>query len=253
MRDIPFSLKLYRWLETVPTRFSRELCRAPGSENFATKSAETGGIWALAAVWVRLLTDLAVSVPAQLSREIVQDLKYTLRLWSKRPWHAGFATAALAIGIGANTGVFSVVEALLLRSLPFHEPNRLALLHQFIPPHDSAKQFHDWRQQSAYLADTALFEENDVNLAGVRGVTRAHVARTSGNFFSVLGTKPLLGRGFGPEDEVGRHGRGIAWAQRGSSDRLRALAATLRRRSKGPGRHHPDRWKPAHSHWCRAG
>ena len=79
------------------------------------------------------------------SRDMFQDLKYTLRLWAGRPWHTGFAMAALAIGIGANAGVFSVVNALLLRSLPFHEPDRLAALHQFIPPHDSAKQFHDWR------------------------------------------------------------------------------------------------------------
>src|SRR5579863_5136892 len=95
----------------------------------------------------------------QVLRQVFQDLKYALRLWASRPWHAGFAVAALAIGIGANTGVFSVVNALLLRSLPFHEPDRLALLRQFIPPHDSAREFHEWRQQSAYLADTAIFEE----------------------------------------------------------------------------------------------
>ena len=89
-----------------------------------------------------------------LAREAFQDLKYALRLWASRPWHAGLAIAALAIGIGANTGVFSVVDALLLRSLPFHEPDRLALLHQFIPPHDSAKEFHEWRRQSRYLDDT---------------------------------------------------------------------------------------------------
>ena len=138
-----------------------------------------------------------------------QDLKYTLRLWASRPWHAGFAVAALAIGIGANTGVFSVVNALLLRSLPFHEPDRLALLRQFIPPHDSAREFHQWRQQSAYLADTAIFEENDVNLGGMRVGTRAHVAQTSGNFFSVLGTQPVLGTGFAPEDDVDGTGWGL--------------------------------------------
>jgi hypothetical protein len=115
----------------------------------------------------------------QVSREMLQDFRYTLRLWSKRPWHAGFAIVALAIGIGANTGVFSVVNALLLRTLPFHEPERLALLHQFIPPHDSANHFHDWRQQSPYLADAALFEENDANLGAVRVASRAHVAETS--------------------------------------------------------------------------
>jgi putative ABC transport system permease protein len=119
------------------------------------------------------------------------------------------AIAALAIGIGANTGVFSVVDALLLHSLPFHEPDRLTQLHQFIPPHHSAKQFHDWRQQSTYLTDAALFEENDVNIGGVRAVSRAHVAQTSWNFFSVLGTQPILGRGFAPEDDVDGTGWGL--------------------------------------------
>jgi putative ABC transport system permease protein len=145
----------------------------------------------------------------QLAREVFQDLKYTLRLWASRSWHAGLAIAALAIGIGANTGVFSVVDALLLRSLPFHEPDRLALLHQFIPPHDSAKEFHEWRRQSAYLADTALFEEIDVNLGGAGVASRAHVAQASWNFFSVLGTQPVLGRGFAPEDEVDGTGWGL--------------------------------------------
>jgi len=143
------------------------------------------------------------------SGEVARDLKYTLRLWISRPWHAGFAIAALAIGIGANTGVFSVVNALLLRSLPFHDPDRLALLHQFIPPHDSAKQFHDWRQHSAYLADAALLEEIDVNLGGTGGASRVHVAQTSWNFFSLLGTQPISGRGFASEDDVDATGFGL--------------------------------------------
>ena len=178
-------------------------------KEFRDEVGEASGPLALASLWVRLIADLAVSVPAQLSREVIQDVKHTLRLWSKRPWHAGFAIAALAIGIGANTGVFSVVEALLLRSLPFQDPGRLALLHQFIPPHDSAKQFHDWRKQSTYLADAVLFEEIDLNLDGVRGVTRAHVAQTSGNFFSMLGAKLFLGQGFDPEDDVDAPGVGL--------------------------------------------
>ena len=138
-----------------------------------------------------------------------QDLKYALRIWTARPWHTGFAILALAIGIGANTGVFRVVDALLLRSLPFQQPDRLALLHQFIPPHDNAKQFHDWRQQSAYLADAALFEEGDVNLGGMRVGRRAHVAQTSWNFFSLLGTQPVLGSGFVADEDVDGTGWGL--------------------------------------------
>jgi len=138
-----------------------------------------------------------------------QDLKYTLRLWATRPWQAAFAIAALAIGIGANTGVFSVVNALLLRSLPFREPDRLALLQHFIAPHDSTKEFHEWRQHSVYLADAALFEENDVNLGAVRVGMRAHVAQTSWNFFSVLGTQPVLGSGFSADEDVDGTGWGV--------------------------------------------
>ena len=137
-----------------------------------------------------------------------QDVRYALKLWSDRPWQAGFAIAALAVGIGANTGVFSVVNALLLRSLPFREPDRLALVHEFIPPHDTAKQFHEWALQSKYLADAALFEEFDVNLGATGVASRIHVAQTSWNFFAVLGTHPVSGRGFASEDEMD----GTGWA-----------------------------------------
>jgi predicted permease len=138
-----------------------------------------------------------------------EDLKFTLRIWARHPWHTAFAVAALAIGIGANTGVFSVVNALLLRSLPFRDADRLALIHQFIPPHDSANEFHDWRRHSAYLADAALFEENDANLGGTQVATRAHVAQTSWNFFAVLGTQPVLGAGFAPDEDVNGTGWGL--------------------------------------------
>src|SRR5262245_12433334 len=168
-----------------------------------------------------------------------QDVRYALRLWTSRPWQAGFSIAALAIGIGANTGVFSVVNALLLRSLPFREPDRLALLHEFIPPHDTAKQFHEWSQQSAYLADAAVFEEIDANIGGTQIPIRAHVAQTSGNFFSILGAQPVLGRGFVPDDDVDGTGWGLPgrnavvvisyglWQQFFGAD-PRALGATIR-------------------------
>jgi predicted permease len=138
-----------------------------------------------------------------------QDVRYALKLWARRPWQTAFAIAALAIGIGANTGVFSVVNALLLRSLPFRDPDRLALTHEFIPPHDTATQFHEWRQHGSYLSDAALFEEFDANLGGTRVASRAHIAQTSWNFFSVFGTQPILGRGFTSEDDVDATGWGL--------------------------------------------
>ncbi|MGD0775804.1 MAG: ABC transporter permease, partial [Candidatus Solibacter sp.] len=181
----------------------------------------------------RTLFHILLSLGA-ISREVSQDVRHALRLWASRPWHTGFAIAALAIGIGANTGVFSVVNALLLRSLPFREPGRLGAMSkwEFIPPHDSATQFHEWRGQSAYLADAALTEENDVNLGGVRDAGRAHVTQTSWNFFATLGTQPVLGRGFMPGEDTAGHnaiaviGYGL-WQQLFAGDR-RALGATIR-------------------------
>ncbi len=267
MPDTPVSLKLYRWLLKLYPAGFRENYAGPMEKEFRDELAESSGFWALAALWIRLLADLAVSIPVQLSREVFQDFRYTLRLWATRPWHAGFAIAALAIGIGANMGVFSVVDALLLRSLPFHDPDRLALLQQFIPPHGSAKEFHDWRQRSEYLADAALFEENDVNLGGDRFVSRVHVAQTSWNFFSVLGTQPFLGHGLAPEDDVDGTGWGLPgrnaeavigyglWQQFFGGD-PKALGATIRIDGNAltivgvapPGFDYPGKavlWKPA--------
>jgi putative ABC transport system permease protein len=133
---------------------------------------------------------------------LLQDLRFGARMLRKSPGLSTVAVLTLALGIGANAGVFSVVNTLLLRSLPFREPDRLTLLQNFVPPHDTVAQFHDWRRQRQYFADAAVFEDIDANLHGGRGVIRAHVAQTSWNFFSVLGTQLMLGDGFAPDDDV---------------------------------------------------
>ncbi len=168
-----------------------------------------------------------------LSREVMQDARHTLRLWTCRPWNTGFAILALAIGIGANTGIFSVVDALLLRSLPFQNPGHLASLREsWWLPHSSAAEFHDWRQKSIYLADAALVEQKEVNLGGFRESLRALASQASWNFFSLLGTETVLGRGFAPgEDTPGRNevaviGYGL-WQQLFGGE-ARALGSTIR-------------------------
>jgi predicted permease len=198
---------------------------------------------------------------------IVQDLQYGLRQLRRNPGFTAVAIITLALGIGANTGVFSVLNTLLLASMPFHQPDRLALLQRFIPPHGSAKEFQEWRQQSAYLADAALLEDIDVNLGGARGVARARVAQTSWSFFSVLGTHPVLGHGFAAGDEVNGTGWGLPgrnavavisyalWQQLFGGN-PKALGATIRVDGfpltvigvAAPGFDYPDHsvlWKPA--------
>jgi predicted permease len=195
-------LRLYRLLlHLYPAAFREEYAKSMEQE-FRDELAESRTGFAIAWLWLRLLYDLAVSVPVQLAIEIGQDSRHAVRLWRKRPWHTGFAVAMLAVAIGANTGVFSVVDALLLRSLPFRDTGRLAVLNFFIPPHDSAAQFDSWRRQSNYLEDAALFEDGDTNIGGPQHVLRAHIAMTSHNFFSLLGSRPEIGRTFAPGDQA---------------------------------------------------
>jgi putative ABC transport system permease protein len=267
MPDEPLSLRLYRWLLKLYPAGFRENYAGLLEREFRDELSESTGAATLGILWIRLIVDLAISVPLQFSREVTQDARHTFRLWIRRPWHTGFAILALAIGIGANTGVFSVVNALLLRSLPFHDPERLAYLRWFFEPHDSAKQFHEWRQQSTYLADTAVFEQFDVNLGGAGEWRRAHVVQASSNFFSVLGTQPVLGRGFAPGDDVdgagwGPPGRNAVavisyglWQALFAGD-VKALGATIRLDGNPltiigvapPGFDYPGKtvvWKPA--------
>jgi predicted permease len=173
-----------------------------------------------------------------------QDLRFALRMLRKSPGFTTVAILTLALGIGANTAMFSVIDTLMLRSLPFHRPNRLALLETALiqdsfPPHDTAKQFHEWAEHSSYLADAAVFEDGDVNLGGARALIRAHAAETSWNFFSLLGTRPILGRGFVSSEEVDApgwepHGPdavaviGYALWQQFFGGDPRALGATIR-------------------------
>lgn len=232
MPNEPSSLRLYRWLLKLYPAGFRENYGELLVREFRDELDESAGAASLGILWTRLIVDLAISVPLQFSREVAQDARHALRLWARRPWHTGLAILALAIGIGANTGIFSVVNALLLRSLPFRDPDRLAVLDIWFTPHDSAQEFHAWRRESTYLADAALVEQSDVNLGGAGEWRRAHVAQASWNFFSMLGAQPVLGRAFAPgEDVPGRDaiaviGYGL-WQQLFAGD-PGAVGATIR-------------------------
>lgn len=195
-------LKIYRvLLHLYPTAFREEYAKAMEQE-FRDELAEAQTGFAVVWFWMRLLFDLAVSLPVQLVIGVGRDSRHAFRLWAKHPWYTGFALLALGVAIGANTGVFSVVNALLLRSLPFRDPAALAALIHFIPPHESAAQFESWREHSAYLEDAALFEDGDLNIGDPQHMLRAHLAMTSSNFFSLLGVRPLIGRTFSSGDHA---------------------------------------------------
>jgi putative ABC transport system permease protein len=197
-----WSLRLYRLLVKLYPAGFREEYRVPLERQFRDDLAEVRGPGGTARFWLATLLDFARTVPRQLAREVTQDGRHALRLWRRRPLASTFAVAILSIAIGANTGVFSVINALLLRSLPFRAPARLAVLGNFGPARDT---FHTWQRQSAYLEEAATYDTLDVNVEGIHQSARLMLAETSWNFFSLLGTRPAEGRGFADgEDTPGR-------------------------------------------------
>jgi len=138
---------------------------------------------------------------------VLQELRYAFRTLRKSP---GFATAAiltLALAIGSNTAVFSVVNGVLLRPLPFAEQDRLFMLGEqsrqggFRPP--SYPTFLDWQAQSSALVDLAYVRGGGQRLAGPEGVQSVIVSVVSPAFFATLGERPLMGRLFTPDEERG--------------------------------------------------
>lgn len=133
-------------------------------------------------------------------RELFQDLRYGLRLLAKHPGFTVVAALTLALGIGANTAIFSVVNTVLLRPLPFREPEQLVKLYEALPQGGtgsvSVPNLQDWRAQNDVFTEIAAYQFADFNLQGKDEPERVSGANVSSNFFDVLGVRPAQGRTF---------------------------------------------------------
>jgi len=140
-----------------------------------------------------------------------QDVKFGARMLAKSPGFTVVAVLTLALGIGANTAIFTVVNAVLLRPLPFEEPDRLAMVWEANAARNRAinvinpGNFLDWREQNSVFADMAAFLDTTANLTNVEDPEEIRVTLVNINFFSVLGAKPQMGRTFTTDD--GREGQ----------------------------------------------
>jgi predicted permease len=135
----------------------------------------------------------------------LQDIRFALRTLVKSPGFALMAILTLAIGIGANTAIFTVLNAVLLRPLPFHEPGKLMILTESSQQFDSMSvaylNFQDWKAQSSSFEGLAMFRRSDYTLIGDHGPEHILGREISAGFFSLLGVTPTLGRDFRPEDD----------------------------------------------------
>ena len=138
-----------------------------------------------------------------------QDLRYGVRMLLKHPGVSIVAIITLALGIGANTAIFSVVNAVLLRPLTYKDPERLVSLWENVPAHGrwraSPANFHDWKKQNTLFEDMSAYGGSAMSLTGDGEPEQLHGSRVSSGYFAVVGVEPVLGRSFTPEEyEVGK-------------------------------------------------
>jgi putative ABC transport system permease protein len=171
---------------------------------------------------------------------LARDVRYAVRVLRQRPGFTLAAILVLSLGIGANTAIFSVVNAVLLRPLPFPEASRLTFVWH-VPPADafpgmtkfavSPANFLDWQRQARSFERMALMQFRSFNITGRSGPDTLRAAGVTPGFFSVLGAQPILGRTLRPEEDVRGQHRVVVlserlWMRRFGGDRT-ILGRTL--------------------------
>ncbi|HEV7519528.1 MAG TPA: ABC transporter permease [Candidatus Angelobacter sp.] len=164
-----------------------------------------------------------------LAESFIQDIRYGLRgLW-KAPGFTAVATITLALGIGATAAIFSVVNTVVLRPLPYKDANRLARIQSIVPMFPdfelgaSKPDFDDIRSGVHALEGAAIFQERAINLTGPGAPEQLRMAAVSKEFIPLFGIPPAIGRGFSAEDEARKEGDVVLlshrfWRERFGSD-----------------------------------
>jgi predicted permease len=136
---------------------------------------------------------------------LIKDIQYGIRNLLKRPGFTAIAVITLALGIGANTAIFSVVNAVVLRPLPYADPDRLVMLWETMPGSDRRSvapgNFVDWREQNKTFDELAATFYANFNVTGDGQPERIDGATITSNFMRVLGVQPQLGRTFMADDD----------------------------------------------------
>ncbi|HXN21934.1 MAG TPA: ABC transporter permease [Candidatus Dormibacteraeota bacterium] len=136
---------------------------------------------------------------------LIRDLRYSIRMLAKNPGFTAVAVLTLALAIGANTAIFSVVDAILLRPLPYPQASRLVFLSEYseqVPGMSIAMaNFNDWRSENHVFESMVAYQSDNVVLAGRGEAERVRLRRITAGFSPTLRVKPILGRTLMPEDD----------------------------------------------------
>jgi putative ABC transport system permease protein len=170
-------------------------------------AARERGLAGLLRMWAATILDIVRMAPREHAAVISQDTRYAFRMMRKNPAYTISAVLILALGIGANTAVFSVVESVLLKPLPYLEGDQLVILRQLMTKlgrNDvpfSVPEFDDYRKQNRTLDGLVQYHSTWFTLLGGSEAHRVRTGAVSAAFFDMLGVKPLLGRTFRPADD----------------------------------------------------
>src|ERR1700722_3319986 len=140
-------------------------------------------------------------------RTLFADLRYGLRLLRQAPAFAAIAICALALGIGANTAIFSTLDSVVLRPLPYHDPDRVVMVFEDCSqigfPHNTPApaNYFDWKAQNHVFTDMAAVRYRGASITGDGTPEQLKGQAVTPNFFSVLGVTPLIGRTFSEEED----------------------------------------------------
>jgi putative ABC transport system permease protein len=140
---------------------------------------------------------------------MIQDIRFALRTFLKSPGFTAVAILALGLGIGANTALFSVINTVLLRPLPYQRPERLVRIYETFLPSGygsvSTPNYIDWRSQNHVFERLEAFSFGSINLQGDAHPERIPLSVGTSGMFDLLGAKPIRGRTFLPdEDQPGK-------------------------------------------------
>jgi predicted permease len=198
-------MRLYRWLLWLyPASFRAEY-ESELSALFARRRRDASGLFGLLGLWIATFAETIWDAAAAHWDILRQDLQYAARTLSRTPGFTLTAIAIVALGIGANTAAFSVTDFVLIRPLPFPQPDRLVKIWESVPGYTqmelSPGNYRDWKNRSSSFEGFGIYSSTPVNWIGQGDPQRLEAIDITANLLPTLGVQPLIGREFTAEEE----------------------------------------------------
>ncbi|HMD37725.1 MAG TPA: ABC transporter permease, partial [Candidatus Acidoferrum sp.] len=209
-QKLPFSQKLFRALVRVlpfdfRTNYGGEMEGVFREQQ--REAEERGGLLGALKLWKETIVGIFTTAPREHCQILTGDCSYAFRMMRKNLWFTAVAILTLALGIGANTAIFSVVHAVLLRPLPYPQGQQLVFIRQqekklgIDDMQFSVPEIMDYRAQNRTLSGLVEYHDMSFTLFGHGDPDRVRTGVVSANYFDLFGVNPLLGRTFLPDDE----------------------------------------------------